>query len=214
MVWTGHALAAALIAAAAALPAAAAAPRTDTTKTTEARQLPAQAARLHDWILEQGDNGARPFAIVDKKGARLFVFDGTGRLRGATSALLGQAVGDESAPDVGEHTQQGFVPVQERTTPAGRFVAKPGINVSGEKVIWVDYEAAFAIHRLRPGRSMRAREQRLASPRAEDHRVSYGCVVVPVRFYTHVVQRWLGKGPSVVYVLPESGDAAELLGGA
>lgn len=213
MVWTGHALAAALLAAATALPAAAAAPRADTTKTTEA-QLPAQAGKLHDWILKQRDNGTHPFAIVDKKGARLFVFDAAGRLRGETSALLGQAVGDESAPDVGEHTQQGFVPVEERTTPAGRFVAKPGINMSGEKVIWVDYEAAFAIHRLRPGRSLRAREQRLASERPEDHRVSYGCVVVPVNFYTHVVQRWLGKGASVVYVLPESGDAAELLNGA
>ena len=213
MVWTGHALAAALIAAATALPAAAAAPRADTTKTSEAR-LPAEAGRLHDWILKEHDHGGHPFAIVDKKGARLFVFDAAGRLRGQTSALLGQAVGDDSAPDVGEHTQQGFVPVQERTTPAGRFAAKPGINISGEQVIWVDYEAAFAIHRLRPGRSLRAREQRLASPRPEDHRVSYGCVVVPVRFYTQVVQRWLGKGRSVVYVIPESGEAGDLFSGA
>lgn len=213
MVWMGHALAAALLAAASALPAAAAAPRADTTKTTEA-QLPAEAGKLHGWILKQRDHQGRPFAIVDKQGARLFVFDGSGRLRGETSALLGQAVGDDSAPDVGEHTQQGFVPVQERTTPAGRFVAEPGVNASGEKVIWVDYNAAFAIHRLRPGRSERARKERLASARPEDHRVSYGCVVVPVRFYTQVVQRWLGKGAAVVYVIPESGDASELFSGA
>jgi hypothetical protein len=209
----GHALAAALVAAAVALPAAAAAPRAETTKTTEA-QLSGEPGRLHDWILKERDNGGRPFAIVDKKGARLFVFDGAGRLRGATSALLGQAVGDESAPNVGEHTQQGVVPVEERTTPAGRFVTEPGVNVSGEHVIWVDYDAAFAIHRLRPGRSQRAREERLASARPEDHRVSYGCVVVPVRFYKDVVQRWLGQGPAVVYVMPESGDADALLGDA
>ena len=92
----------------------------------------------------------------------------------------------------------------ERTTPAGRFVTEPGRNLSGERVVWVDYDAAFAIHRLRPGRTFKSRELRLASPDPHDKRVSEGCVVVPVAFYESVVLRVLGAGPGVVYVMPEA----------
>jgi hypothetical protein len=197
MFW--NAVAAALFAVAAAVPA-------------QAASLTHDAQQLRDSVLKTHDAQDSAFAIVDKKAARIYVFDARGRLRGQSSALLGQAAGDDSAPDVGEHTQEGFVPPAERTTPAGRFVAHPGVNISGEQVIWVDYDAAFAIHRLRPGRSKRAREVRLASPRPQEHRVSYGCVVVPVRFYEDVVQRWLGKGAPVVYVMPENGDAREVFG--
>src|SRR4051794_14489578 len=83
-----------------------------------AAPLTPDARQLHDSIVKARDHLGRPFAIVDKKAARIFVFDAAGRLRGASPALLGQAPGDESAPDVGEHTQQGHVPVEERTTPA------------------------------------------------------------------------------------------------
>jgi hypothetical protein len=165
---------------------------------------------LAQWILQKSDHAARPFAIVDKKQAHLYVFDAAGRLLGQSPVLLGQALGDDIAPGVGEHAQEGFVPFHERTTPAGRFEAEPGVNNTGEQVIWVDYDSAFAIHRLRPGRSMRDREARLASLDMTDRRASSGCVVVPVRFYEDVVQRWLGSGRSVVYVLPESGSAANI----
>lgn len=177
-----------------------------------AAPLTPDARQLHDWVVEAGDHHGKPFAIVDKKAARIYVFDGTGRMQGASSVLLGQAPGDDIAPDVGEHTQQGVVPFQERTTPAGRFAAKPGVNASGEQVIWVDWDSAFAIHRLRPGRSLREREQRLASTDPAEHRASYGCVVVPVKFYTEVVQRWLGRGRAMVYVMRENGDPRDILG--
>ena len=196
MFW--KAVAAVLFAVAAAMPA-------------QAASLTRDARELHDWVMKTRDHHGRAFAIVDKKAARIFVFDGHGRLRGESAALLGQAPGDDSAPEVGEHTQQGFVPFAERTTPAGRFAAEPGVNASGEQVIWVDYDSAFAIHRLRPGRSRRDRERRLASLDPADHRASLGCVVVPVRFFEDVVQRWLGKSRVTVYVMPENGSAAELL---
>jgi hypothetical protein len=164
--------------------------------------------------LKERDHQGRPFVIVDKKAARIYVFDAKGRMQGSSTVLLGQAPGDGIAPDVGEHTQQGFVPFEERTTPAGRFMAKPGTNISGEHVIWVDYDAAFAIHRLRPGRSKADRVKRLASADPAQHRASLGCVVVPVRFYKDVVQRWLGAAGGVVYVMPEKGDAREMFGDA
>jgi hypothetical protein len=197
MFWKAVAAAIFAAAAAAAVPA-------------HAASLTHDARELHEWVVKTHDHEARPFAIVDKKAARIFVFDKHGHLRGQSSALLGQASGDDSAPDVGEHTQEGVVPLMERTTPAGRFVSQPGVNLTGERVIWVDWNAAFAIHRLRPGRSKPDRERRLASSDAADHRASWGCVVVPVHFFKDVVQRWLGAHPAVVYVMPENGDAREL----
>jgi len=168
------------------------------------------ARYVASWVLESADHGGQPFAIVDKKDARIYVFDGRGRLSGASAALLGQTSGDQSAPGVGEHTQAGRVPVAERTTPSGRFVSEPGRNLSGEHVVWVDYDAAFAIHRLRPGASLRQREARLASATPQDNRASLGCVVVPVAFYSNVVQPLLGHERAVVYVLPEERSAREL----
>lgn len=197
MLW--KAVAAVLFAVAAAAPAGAA------PLTHDARQL-------HDWVVKARDHEEKPFAIVDKKAARIYVFDGAGRMQGASTVLLGQAPGDDIAPGVGEHTQQGVVPFHERTTPAGRFAAKAGVNASGEHVIWVDWDSAFAIHRLRPGRSLREREQRLASSDPAEHRASYGCVVVPVKFYTEVVQRWLGRGQTMVYVMRENGEPRDILG--
>jgi hypothetical protein len=172
-----------------------------------AHDISQDARQRAKWVLQSGDHRGRPFAIVDKKGARLYVFDGRGRLAGASAALLGQAVGDRSAANVGEHTQRGRVPFHERTTPAGRFVSEPGRNLSGEHVVWVDYDAAFAIHQLRPGASRRMREARLVSATPHDNRASLGCVVVPAGFYKNVVRRMLGHSRGIVYVLPEKRSA-------
>jgi hypothetical protein len=162
-------------------------------------------------VLATGDHQGLPFAVVDKRRARIHVFDAAGHRRGTSPVLLGETPGDTSAPDVGEHTQEGHVPVAERTTPAGRFLARPGHNLHGEPIVWVDYDAAFAIHRVRPGASQALRVARLASPSPEGKRLSWGCVVVPVKFYLATIARVLGHGRSVVYVLPEDGRAGALL---
>lgn len=174
--------------------------------------LPGEVGELVAAVLALRDHEGRAFAIVDKQRAQLHVFDAGGRLWGSTAVLLGQARGDSSAPDVGQNTQNGHVPLHQRTTPAGRFVAEPGRNLRGEPVVWVDYDAAFAIHRLRPGASQAPRLARLATATPADNRASWGCVVVPVQFYLEVVAKLLGRGPSVVYVLPEQGGATQLLG--
>lgn len=160
-------------------------------------------AQLLQWVRTSGDARGRPFAIVDKAAARIHVYDGQGRLQGQSPALLGSAPGDHTLPGVGLRTQAGTLRPEDRTTPAGRFDAQPGRNDKGEHVVWVDYESAFAIHRLRPGFAFKARAERLAAAVAEQMRVSWGCVVVPVAFYERVVEPVLGGTRSVVYVLPE-----------
>nr|WP_145547629.1 L,D-transpeptidase [Variovorax boronicumulans] len=163
------------------------------------------------WVMQSGDNAGLPYALVDKKAAMLYLFGADGRLRAASPALLGAAPGDRGAPDLNQRDLSTLA-MHERTTPAGRYVAQPGRNLQGEPVVWVDYGAALAIHRLRPGPSAERRAERLRSATPEDNKVSLGCVVVPVDFYTHQVEPLLGHGRSVVYILPETVAASAVFG--
>jgi hypothetical protein len=163
--------------------------------------------------LASGDHRQRPFAVVDKRAARLHVFDADGRELAQTPVLLGAARGDHSVPGVGDRAPKDIAP-HERTTPAGRFVAEPGHNLDGEHVLWFDYVAGLAIHRLRPSAAYAARSERLAGLNARDKRVSLGCVVVPGAFYDSVVVPLLAaRRGAVVYVLPETVPAAQMFAG-
>jgi hypothetical protein len=167
--------------------------------------------RLAREVLASADHRGLPFAVVDKQAATLAVFRGNGQLAGATPVLLGQAVGDRAVPGVGDRAQTGQLRPGDRTTTAGRFGSVPGHNLTGEDVVWIDYDSALAIHRLRPGASQRDRALRMASADPQARRVSAGCVVVPVAFYADVVAPVLGGGRGVVYVMPEDGGSLDLL---
>ncbi len=161
-------------------------------------------------IVQRADNQGRPFAIVDKRAARLFVFGAKGELIGEKPVLLGLARGDDAASDLASRLPSSLLPA-ERTTPAGRYSSEPGHNDKGEDIVWIDYNASLAIHRLRPSPPAERRAERLASANPDDKRISFGCVVVPVAFYEEVVRPTLGSTRGMVYVLPEGGamrDAA------
>jgi hypothetical protein len=169
----------------------------------------ADARATAQWVVDTRDNRGMPFTIVDKNGAHAYVFDSHARLLGASVVLLGRARGDESAPGVGR-LPPARIPVAQRTTPAGRFVSEPGRNLTGEDVVWFDYDAGLAIHRLRPNASEHARARRMASDSPDDNRVSAGCVVVPVAFYENVIAPTLGRRHGVVYVLPETRSVQQM----
>jgi hypothetical protein len=144
-----------------------------------------------------------PFVIVDKVDARVLVFDPKGGLKGASPALLGSARGDDSTPGIGERKLSAIQP-QERTTPAGRFVASLGRNLGKDDILWVDYEAAISLHRVVRGGPNDRRLERLATASPLDNRISYGCINVPVIFYETVVRPAFTGTDGIVYVLPES----------
>lgn len=160
------------------------------------------ARRLAQWVVASADNGTRPFVILDKKDARVFVFAASGRLLGATPVLLGHALGDDTVPGIGTRPIEAVRP-EERTTPAGRFVSVPGRNTLDEDVLWVDYEAAVSMHRVRLTNPAEQRAERLSSPTVADNRISYGCINMPVPFFEQVLWPNLRGGKGVVYVLPE-----------
>jgi hypothetical protein len=153
------------------------------------------------WALA-GDAGGRPFVVVDKVGAQVMAFDAQGQLVHRVPALLGSAIGDDNVPGIGDKPLSQIRP-EERITPAGRFVAQMGNTLTGEDVVWIDYDAAVSMHRIRVVKESERRFERLASETAADNRISNGCINLPVAFYEQVLRPWVEAGPTVVYVLPE-----------
>lgn len=161
------------------------------------------ARQLADGVMASRDHHGMPFVIVDKQQVRVFVFHPDGQLSGATPALMGSARGDDSVSGIGEREMSAILP-HERTTPAGRFVSLPGVNSSGEDIVWVDYAAAVSLHRVRVKDPKERRLERLASATPDDNRISFGCINLPAEFYDTVVKPVLGTRRGVVYVLPET----------
>jgi hypothetical protein len=159
------------------------------------------ARQVANWVVASNDNAGLPFIIVDKVQAKVFVFDSAGLLRGASSALLGMARGDDTVSDIGSRALSAIRP-EERTTAAGRFVATLGRDLH-QDTLWIDYGSSLALHRVAIGRPEDHRLQRLATPSPGDKRVSYGCVNVPVKFYEDVVVGAFTGTSGIVYILPE-----------
>jgi hypothetical protein len=157
---------------------------------------------LAAWAIRTKDHDGQPFAIVDKRGARVFVFGPDGKLKGEAPVLIGSAFGDRSEPYVGDR-ELSTIAEHERTTPAGRFLTAWGPATSGKRTLWVDYATAVSIHPLASVLPGEFREDRLASETPADNRITFGCINVAPDFYKRVVQPSFRKG-GVFYVLPET----------
>lgn len=168
-----------------------------------------EARHVADWVVHANDHRGLPFVIVDKKDAKVFVFDVRGRLLGAAPALLGEALGDDAVPGIGERELSSILP-EEKTTPAGRFVAALGGNMRGEDVLWVDYGGAVSMHRVLTTNAGERRLQRLATATPLDNRISYGCINIPAQFYENVVRPAFTGTQGIVYVLPETRSARDV----
>lgn len=164
---------------------------------------PATVQELRLWVLATGDNQGRPFVIVDKLDAQASAFDPAGALVGSVPVLLGVARGDDSPPGIGDRALADIGP-EDRITPAGRFVAELGENLSGKTVLWVDYDAAVSLHPVATGKPSERRQARLDSPTPSDNRISYGCINVPAAFFQTVVETLFAVTPGIVYVVPET----------
>ncbi|MDP3761954.1 MAG: hypothetical protein Q8R01_15715 [Ramlibacter sp.] len=147
----------------------------------------ANVREIAQWAIDSGDHAGLPFVVVDKERARLFAFDGMGRLQASAPVLLGALRGD--APDV-------------PATPAGRFITDTWQSAQADAIVWVNGDVALSLHALpspaSPGRGL----QRLASDRVEDKRISDGSLHVASDFYQQFLAPLRNQG-SVAYVLPE-----------
>ena len=173
----------------------------------------ADARFVADWVADSGDSKGLPYLVLDKRDARLFVFAADGRLIDSSPVLLGAAPGDDSVEGIGTRPMDQVRP-EEKTTPAGRFVAEAGRNAAGEEVVWVDHHSAVSMHRVRLVDPKERRLERLASSDPAERRISYGCINVPVAFFESVVWPLLRTSRAVTYVLPEIRNVDEVFAGA
>ena len=170
----------------------------------------ADARRLAGWVARSHDNAGAQFIVIDKRLAHIYVFDGGARLRGESPVLLGVAPGDDTVPGIGQRPLAA-VRTEERTTPAGRFVAETGRNLRGEDVLWVSYADAVSIHPVLLNNPDERRLERLATPEVEDNRVSYGCINLPTAFYEETIRPMLAHR-TIVYILPETKPLEQVFG--
>jgi hypothetical protein len=167
------------------------------------------AARVSAWVAAAHDNGPLPYIIIDKQAAALFLFDRNGAPRGETPVLIGVGVGDDSSPGVGAKTLAEIGPA-ERTTPAGRFLAKYGRAFGHTHVLWVDYTDSVAIHAVITTHKEEHRIERLLSPTPDDNRITLGCINVGADFYSRQVRSLFARNGGVVYVLPDTKSLDEV----
>ncbi|KGB53873.1 hypothetical protein FG91_02117 [Sphingopyxis sp. LC81] len=161
------------------------------------------ATRVADWIAASGDNGGLPYIIIDKPAASLFLFDAEGKFLGRAPVLIGVALGDEATPGIGSKDLAEIGPA-ERTTPAGRFLAKFGMAAGRQRVLWVDYATSVALHPIPKGSQKERRRQRMLSPGIDDNRITFGCINVPLSFHNKSVRPLFQKKGGYVYVLPDT----------
>ena len=164
---------------------------------------PADVVHIANWVSYTRNAGKKAFVVIDKKEARMYVFDPQGKLKSHSQVLLGKAIGDTTAPGVGDKPLS-QLKESEKTTPAGRFLAMPGKNTRNDDIIWIDYAAAVSMHRMHSVSASERRAERMATPDPGDNRISNGCVNVPPAFYNSVLRPTVLKQGAYVYVLPET----------
>jgi hypothetical protein len=155
-----------------------------------------------EMAVSSGDNKGKPFVILDKKNARIYVFNNKGCLLGDAPVLLGLAVGDDIAPEIARKPLSQIGP-SDRITPAGRYYAEIGEGGHGDEVLWVDYDTRLAIHPVATGVPSQRRLERLESETTKDNRISWGCINVPKSFYKNHIGKHFATSKGMVYILPE-----------
>ena len=175
-------------------------------------ELPQTVAGLADWVASTGDNQDMPFIIVDKAAAVVAVYDAKGKMLGADAALVGSAQGDDSAPGVGDR-ELSDIPMEERTTPAGRFIGGFGPAAGNDRVLWIDYATAISLHAVITSNPKEKRLDRLKSKTPDDNRITHGCINVPTKFYSKVIRPTFAKGHGVFYILPDTKPLVDVLPG-
>jgi len=163
-------------------------------------------------VIASRDNGDRPFIVIDKVAAQLFVFDPRTRTRQSAPVLIGIAKGDNSMPGIGD-LELAQIPVSERTTPAGRFLASFGPALDHEPVLWVDEPNAVSLHAVVTSNPREHRLARLATATPDDNRITFGCINVDADFYGKYIESQFRQGGGIVYILPDTRPLSEVFAG-
>lgn len=160
------------------------------------------AQRVTAWVAESGDHNGLPYVVIDKPAAAIYAFDATGKPVGFGPVLIGRALGDDATPGVGSKSLAEIGPA-EKTTPAGRYLAKFGLAAGHNKVLWVDYATSVAMHTIPTGNPKENRAKRMLSPSIDDNRITFGCINVPKALYNGKIAPLFARKGGYVYILPD-----------
>lgn len=172
-------------------------------KPVEMPDLTIPTQRVTSWVNETGDNNGLPYLVIDKPSATIFAFDASGKPVGFGPVLIGRALGDDATPGIGNKSLAEIGPA-EKTTPAGRFLARFGKAAGNTRVLWVDYATSVAIHTIPSGNPKENRTRRMLSPDIDDNRITFGCINVPKALYNGKIAPMFGKKGGYVYILPDT----------
>jgi hypothetical protein len=191
-------------------PAAAMRVQADASETGQVIDPAGGAARVAEWVASSKDNHSLPYMIVDKTNASLSLFNAKGQPLDNVPVLIGIAAGDDASPGIGSKKLAEIGPA-EKTTPAGRFLAKFGLAFGRERILWVDYATSVALHPIPADVSKKERRrERMLSSTPVDNRITFGCINVPKAFYAKVLRRLFQKKGGYVYVLPDTKPLEEV----
>jgi len=161
-----------------------------------------EGLQVASWVTASQDNQDLPFIVIDKEAAEVLLFDPQGLLQGVTPALLGIAHGDDATPGIGDKELNEIGPA-EKTTPAGRYMARIGPAKGKKQVLWVDFNTSVALHPVITTNPKEHRLERLNSPTPMDNRITFGCINVPAEFFQDLVLPSFSGAGGIVYILPE-----------
>ncbi len=157
------------------------------------------ASAVNSWVQQSKDNAGRPYIIADKQSGEIHIVGADGQVKATAPALYGRKIGDGMT--IGE-TPAGIFTIHQEAAPASyggdlqQFATAPDGDV-------------YAIHRVLTN-NKQDRPGRLASPTAEDNRISLGCINIPADLYNKYLS---GKFDGKLYVLPDQRSLGDVFKG-
>lgn len=158
------------------------------------------ASTVNSWVQESKDNAGRPYIIADKAAGEIHIVGADGRVKATAPALYGKKLGDGMT--LGE-TPAGIFTVHQEAAPSSyggdlqQFATAPNGDI-------------YAIHRVLTTNPKQNRLGRLASPTADDNRVSLGCINIPADLYNKYLS---GNFNGKLYVLPDQRSLGDVFKG-
>ena len=170
---------------------------------------------MAQWILDTKDSDGQPFVVAEKVAGVIYVFSGDGVLVKKAPALFGATPGDIQTQEQRDLTiEQRRTTKAAQVTEAGRFpsvISNTG-DAYGDTAVFNPYKHTIsALHIPYLGRPAENRLGRMASPTAEDNRISLGCVNIPAEAMSAVASQF--KDGGIIYILPETEAGKQLYPG-
>jgi hypothetical protein len=172
-------------------------------------RMSALAQDVYERMAPVARRSGKGFMVADKPNGMLHVFNADGSMLSQAPALYGKSTGDILTPEMGSKSLAQLTDA-DRVTPAGTFTLEADDEpdyVGGKAFVLRETRmggAVVAVHAAYLGNPSENRVARLASPAAEDNRISAGCInTTHEQFLRDILPRADDFDGGMVFVLPD-----------